>query len=276
MPLVVLDTGLAPDHLGGTISPRIARRAPEPFGPTRYNPRLTPPFAITDNVDEPDANQDRFLDPTAGHGTFIAGLLARLAPDSNVSLGKVLESTGEGDDATLAWRVWQLVKEQAGILVLSCGGYTDNDEPTPALQAAIAAVRAKGWVVVASAGNDATCRPSFPAALPGVIAVGALGTDGPADFTNYGAWVSACAPGVDVVASFYHGVDREDDGDPATEDFNGSAAWDGTSFAAPIVAAAIARECSLYGITPIEAVERVIHDRRLFRIPNLGTVVNLH
>ncbi|MDO9175613.1 MAG: S8 family serine peptidase, partial [Actinomycetota bacterium] len=139
-----------------------------------------------------------------------------------------------------------------------------------------ARIQAKGTLVVAAAGNEATCRVSWPSALPGVIAVGALGPDGPAPFTNYGSWVTACAPGVDIVSRFFDGVDVHDDGDPATADFRGWAKWSGTSFSAPIVAAAIAREASLYGISIVDAVQRVIFDPRLFRIPGLGTVVNLH
>lgn len=44
----------------------------------------------------------------------------------------------------------------------------------------------------------------------------------------------------------------------------------------PIVAAAIAREQSLYGISAVEAADRAVHDRRLYRIPGMGTVVNVH
>ncbi|MGB8861250.1 MAG: S8 family serine peptidase, partial [Ilumatobacteraceae bacterium] len=126
------------------------------------------------------------------------------------------------------------------------------------------------------AGNEATCRVSWPSALPGVIAVGALGWDGPASFTNYGDWVDACAPGVFVVSRFHDGIDYYDDLDPKTADFHGWAKWCGTSFAAPIVAAAIAREAALYGISTSAAADRVVHDPRLFRIPGLGTVVNIH
>ena len=49
------------------------------------------------------------------------------------------------------------------------------------LAAAIRLVQRRGTVVVGSAGNDGTCRPTYPAALPGVkIAVGAIEPDGPA------------------------------------------------------------------------------------------------
>ena len=144
------------------------------------------------------------------------------------------------------------------------------------MEAAITKLQQHGTVIVSAAGNECTDRPSWPSALPGVIAVAALGPDGPADFTNYGWWVSACAPGVDVVSRFFDGVDEYDDGDAGTADFHGWARWSGTSFSSPIVAAAIAREMDLYGLSGRQAVERVIGDPRLFRYPGLGTVVNMH
>ena len=81
---------------------------------------------------------------------------------------------------------------------------------------------------------------------------------------------------MDVVSAFYNDVDAVDDANPNTATFWGWASWCGTSFAAPIVAAAIAREIRLSGISAQAAAERVVHDERLFRYPGLGTVVNLH
>ena len=89
-------------------------------------------------------------------------------------------------------------------------------------------------------------------------------------------WVTACAPGVDIVSRFFDGIDVHDDGNAATADFRGWARWSGTSFSAPIVVAAIAREAAIYGITVAAAAERVVYDKRLLRMPGLGTVVNLH
>ena len=48
-----------------------------------------------------------------------------------------------------------------------------------------------------------SCRPYYPAAIPGVIAVGGLAADGKAWFTNFGDWVDACAPAVDIVSTFF-------------------------------------------------------------------------
>jgi subtilisin family serine protease len=267
--VVVLDTGLAATSVGGSI-PHVSARAEEPWGPTK-------PATMTDNEDEPDDNNDDWLDPVAGHGTFIAALISRLAPTAAVSVGRVLENTGEGNDADIAWRINRLVDEGApDILSLSCSCYTEDDVEPLALAEAVARIQAAGTLVVSSAGNDATCRVTWPAALPGVIAVGALGPYGPAPFTNHGPWIDCCAPGVEIVSHFFDGIDEHDDNNPATADFRGWAKWSGTSFSGPIVAGVIAREAALYGISVAAAVERVVMDKRLFRFPGLGTVVNVH
>ena len=99
-------------------------------------------------------------------------------------------------------------------------------------------------VGVAAAGNLQTSRPYFPAALPGIIGVGGLDRGGPAWFTNFGSWVDACAPAVDVVSTFFNDVTETVDGQVAPP-LPGVGPWSGTSFAAPKVAGAIAQEMYL-------------------------------
>ena len=270
--IVVLDTGLAISDRSPKLGPTVSCRPPEPYGPTRFNADGSQ--EITDNHDRPDENIDDYLDPVSGHGTFIATLISRLVPEAEVHVGRVLDTTGMGNDADLSWRIGQLCAEgPPDILCLSLSCYTDDDEPPIGLAAAIALIQTYGTVVVASAGNDSTCRPAWPAALPDVVSVAALSSDGPASFTNYGPWVRACAPGVDIVSGYYENVTALN---PEPTEYGGWASWCGTSFAAPIVAAAIGREIVLYGIEPEDAAERVVDDPRLFRLANLGTVVNLH
>ncbi|NED51479.1 peptidase S8 and S53 subtilisin kexin sedolisin, partial [Micromonospora aurantiaca] len=68
--------------------------------------------------------------------------------------------------------------------------------PSPVLRQAIAAL-GRGTVVVACAGNAATDRPFWPAAMKPVIGVAALDGADRAWFSNHGWWVDACAQGVD-------------------------------------------------------------------------------
>ena len=141
-------------------------------------------------------------------------------------------------------------------------------------------------MVVASAGNDASCRPTIPASLPGVVSVGGIGPAGPAPFSNYGPWVRACAPAVDLVSTFFDRLNPVYPVNPALsdlDDFKGWARWSGTSFAAPAVAAALLRELLALGKAaaspanggPVTAVARVVDEPALFRLPGLGTVVNI-
>ncbi len=75
------------------------------------------------------------------------------------------------------------------------------------------------------------------------MSVAALGNDGPAPFSNWGHWVRACAPGVDVASTFWiFDGKTERRGGADADRYEGWALWSGTSFAAPIVAAALARE----------------------------------
>jgi hypothetical protein len=55
-------------------------------------------------------------------------------------------------------------------------------------------------VFVGAAGNEGSCVEQYPAALESVIGVAALGPTGPAEWSNDGSWVDACAPGTDLVS----------------------------------------------------------------------------
>lgn len=84
---------------------------------------------------------------------------------------------------------------------------------------------ARGVILVAASGNSGQVEKYYPAAHPGVIAVGAVEPDlRPASFSTRGEHVALCAPGRDILTCDLSGYQR------AT----------GTSFAAPHVAAVCA------------------------------------
>jgi len=94
-----------------------------------------------------------------------------------------------------------------------------------------------GIVPVAAAGNElAEGNPAeFPATLPHVITVGAVGrTDAPSGFSNASSAVDLSAPGVGIPTAVPEALDTED----GVRD--GYETQSGTSFSAPMVAAAIA------------------------------------
>ena len=96
------------------------------------------------------------------------------------------------------------------IAVMSFGGFFQNDDP--GIFADKLDELLGDTLIVAAAGNQHTCRPYFPAALPGVIAVGGLAADGQAWFSNFGGWVDACAPAIDVVSTFFEDFTEKIDG----------------------------------------------------------------
>jgi subtilisin family serine protease len=111
-----------------------------------------------------------------------------------------------------------------------------------------------GTTVIAAMGNErAEGSPtSYPAAIPGVIAVGATKIDDKvASFSNRGNHITICAPGVGIWSTlpttpgqFGFRAERGPDGKPREgkpeRRENDYDAWDGTSMASPHVAAAAA------------------------------------
>jgi hypothetical protein len=270
--VMVIDTGLA---AAGHLSPTLiwAGLAPGPDIPH-------------------DPAAPNFLAPVAGHGSFIAGIVALLGWPTALFSAPGVSSQGDVNVATIAiWLeylalVLEVVPGDDVIVNLSFSSTARADMPLLAEQ--IAEVQRRGVVVVASAGNDATHRRAYPAALPDVVGVGGLAAYGPAPFTNYGDWVRACAPAVNVVSTFFANFDGampvlDAMGDP--DNFNGGAAnvatavawavWSGTSFAAPAVVAALSRTMADCGCSAVEAVERLIDNPARSRMPGLGTVVNV-
>jgi hypothetical protein len=271
--ILVLDTGLACDG-----------QRPELLPSPQIDALEVPDDADFADVEITGAGDvkypaDGYLDPVAGHGTFIAGLIEQLVPGCTIKARRVVEPLGDATEsdvvAAIDFAVGLEDDERPDIISMSFGGHLS--EGSFALRDSVAAAHAAGVVLVASAGNDGTCLPNYPAAFDDVISVGALGPDGPAPWTNFGPWVDACAPGTDLVSCFFADFDgslpKINSVDP--DRFRGWACWSGTSFAAPMVVAALVREMLSAPCTASEAVDRVIHAPRLFRLPCLGTVVNI-
>src|SRR6266498_3319073 len=220
------------------------------------------------------------LDSHLGHGTFIAGIVRQVAPDAEVLAIRIMHSDGVvyEKDLILALKVLAARQAQAqargqarpedlvDIIVLSLGYFHEapaDEVYTSTLAQVLDELGAMGVLVVAAAGNYATSRPFFPAALAGrpkdqvpvpVLSVGALNPDGTvALFSNDGSWVRCFATGAAIVSTFPTDVNgsrtpavalsvgnqppnRRRTLDP--DNFrSGFAVWSGTSFAAPLVAA---------------------------------------
>ncbi|MEU4589364.1 type VII secretion-associated serine protease mycosin [Micromonospora aurantiaca (nom. illeg.)] len=171
-----------------------------------------------------------------GHGTTVAGLIAGradddrgvlgLAPDAKILPVRVLDAENRYDDALIiAKAVRWAVDNGAQVVNLSLGGSSDN----PALAAALDYAFARDVVVVACTGNLATSTTTevwYPAREPGVLAVAGL------ERTSENLW-SGSITGHETVLSA-----------PATGLYGArpEGYWrvQGTSFAAPLVAATAA------------------------------------
>ena len=141
------------------------------------------------------------------HGTHCSGTVLGLnndegvigvAPGASLMIGKVLNNGGWGTDAWIVEGIDWAVANGADVISMSFG----DDEPNQAATDACAAAAAAGVLLVASAGNEATANPRYPATNPGVMSVAALNSDSSlASFSNFGPLLSISAPGVGVESS---------------------------------------------------------------------------
>ncbi len=221
------------------------------------------------------------IPPYTGHGTFVAGVLRAVAPAADVVVSNAFSIAGSQLESDLVMRLEDELRRGADIFHLSIAARSRHDLPLIAFEQWLKRLNQyKGSICIAPAGNDSSRRPNWPGAFPGVIAVGALGSDwhGRASFTNFGGWVDVYAPGRDLVNAFatgtytchvapYSGQVRE---------FYGMAKWSGTSFATPIVTGLIAARMSRTGETAAQAAAALLTEARAQAIPGVGPVLLPH
>ena len=224
-----------------------------------------------------DADLDFELDAQAGHGTFIAGVVLARAPGARLRARRVIGGDGVGDELDVVRALhWLAEWGRADVVNISLGCHTYDDRPSPVVARALAAL-GRRTVVVACAGNSATDRPFWPAAMKPVVGVAALDGDDRAWFSNHGWWVDACAQGVGVASTFvsFDGTRPPVRGvDPDL--FQGYAVWSGTSFAAPAVAGRIAARAAAEGVDAVTAADRVLDPASHPVLAGLGVAVDRH
>ncbi|MGK5113659.1 S8 family peptidase [Geodermatophilus sp. CPCC 205506] len=200
----------------------------------------------------------------AGHGTFVAGLAMQRAPGCVIEFRKVLSD--DGGTATswdVARKIVELGRTGLDVLNLSLGCFTEDGQPPLVLATAIDRLDPE-IVVVAAAGNHGDVptreagdaehpaitigdrrKPSWPAALDDVVAVGAARDDGiRAAFTPDDVpWIDVLSNGVDVSSTYLDGQVNVTytPGEPRPKEFKGYAEWSGSSFSAALVSGEIAR-----------------------------------
>jgi thermitase len=205
--IAVLDTGVALDH-------------PE------FASRLRNGFDFVDIIDGAAAFMGDVLnadpdptDPGVGHGSHVTGILAAtgkrmmsgVAPECEILPVRVLGALRQGEhligaglvdniNAGIKWAVDQgadVINMSLGIRRQG-GGLPHAD--------LISYAQRRGVAVVAASGNDGADTLYYPGALPGVIAVGAVGRDDQvAGYSTWGTQVDIVAPGTEIWSSWVHG-----------------------------------------------------------------------
>jgi hypothetical protein len=200
-----------------------------------------------------------------GHGTFVAGEIVAVgdaamgAESARVRLviAKVVTPSQTIDLDKEAEAIRWAVSEGARVINLSLGGVRDPLDPSLDTYSRVEAeaVRyaiGRGAVVVAAAGNGTESPSSpwnyadWPAALPHVLGVGAVGPyGGVPPFSNRDSrFVDLAAPGLDLVSTLPRALtsDRPSCPNQGYSECGGSEyrPAEGTSFAAPQVSAAAA------------------------------------
>lgn len=215
------------------------------------------------------------------HGTHVAGTVAATSENSTGVSG-VAGGSGTGVDGVSIMPLRALGKgggttydicqsllyaaglpndsgtvpsSKADVINMSLGGpswtsYCNN---------VISEILATGTIIIASAGNDETHLPSYPAAVEGVVSVSATNlTNGLSYYSNFGSTIDVAAPGGDMR------TDLNSDGNPdgilsTLGDDSGSSVNytyginQGTSMAAPHVAGVAALMKSIYpDLTPAQ------------------------
>lgn len=205
-----------------------------------------------------------------GHGTFVAGVIAAavdnaqgiagMAPSAELLVAKVVDGDDLIDVEAEVRAIRWAVLHGARVINMSLGGMRDPRNPerdaySPLEAATIGWAHGRGAVVVAAVGNntDVPVRvwpfASYPAALPHVLGVSAIGRDGsvPAFSHRDKIYNDIAAPGVGIVSTFPTALTAAAAECPeqgyslcAASEFDDFRKGQGTSFAAPQVSAAAA------------------------------------
>ncbi|MCE6998301.1 S8 family serine peptidase [Saccharothrix sp. S26] len=225
--VAVLDTGIDTDH-------------PDLAGKTA----VSQDFTGTGGVEDGHGHGTHVASTITGTGAASGGRYRGVAPDVTLAVGKVLDDTGWGtDDSVLAGMRWAAAESGAKVVNMSLGGQpTDGRDP---LSVAVNTLsRQYGTLFVIAAGNYGSARTvGSPGAADDALTVGSVSKrDEPSPFSSRGprlgdgaAKPEISAPGGGIVAARPAGVPPL--GEPVGDGYQ---RLDGTSMAAPHVAAAAA------------------------------------
>ncbi len=212
----------------------------------------------------------KIANDTDGHGSHVAGIIAAQLNDygiaginPNIRIMPVKVMGGTNTEASIpsseafALGIQYATEKGADVINMSLGWPKSLE--TENLRRAVFNALKKGVIIVAAAGNNNSSEPLFPCAYEGVICVAASTLDGSyAGFSNYGGHVDIVAPGEGILS--LHPTAFE----PDFFAVNGFEVRNGTSQAAPVVAALVA---TLKAMKPEITVQEIM--ARLYSVPAL-------
>ena len=183
--VAVIDTGVDPAH------PVLAGRVRD----DGFN-FVTDTSDTSDAADGIDNDNDGLTDEAAGHGTFVAGLIALVAPEATILPVVALDDEGHGDNLLVAKAIFYAIDHGADVINVSLGSTYDSQ----AVEDAVNEAESLGVLVVAAAGNaDQNLDEywEYPANHSPAIGVAAVDpNDLKAPFSNYTDRLALSAPGV--------------------------------------------------------------------------------
>src|SRR4051794_23916175 len=218
------------------------------------DPVPTKPIAVLDTglgADVPEIPADRIVSPynaldgstdatdLDGHGTQVAGVAAGkpgfyegVSQQSPVMPIKIFNQSGDSSAQALVKGIQPAVSAGAGVINIRGAGPASDVSAGDAEVVDLALQNAfgPGVVTVVSAANEGSNKPYVPGNFPHVLTVGSgTGVGGRSTFSNIGPWIDLVSPGESLNPPM----------PPAICD-TGYGPANGTSFAAPAVAGAVA------------------------------------
>ena len=150
---------------------------------------------IEENSNVMDGNSEPADD--VGHGTHIAGIIAKNAENSIIIPFKIVNKDG-GKLSDVIKAIDQSIDAEVDVINISLG----VQEASFSLEEIVEKASEKGVIIVAAAGNFSSSEKFYPAAYEETISVAATYYSGKKlESSNYGDWIDVAAKGYHIYSS---------------------------------------------------------------------------